>query len=48
MAMASNDLALLKDCAVILESLKQFVDAAEVYVQAQLYEKAAVIYISSM
>jgi hypothetical protein len=30
-----------QDCAAILEGLKQFSDAAEMYVKAEQYEKAA-------
>lgn len=47
LALQTKDLAVIRDCAVILESMKQFSDAADLYVQAQLFEKAAAIYISS-
>jgi len=47
LAIQSGDNVLIKECGAILESMKQFKDAAELYVEAKAYEKAAYIYISS-
>ena len=44
LALASNDKMLLKDCASILESMKQFADAADMYVLAEQFERAASLY----
>jgi WD repeat-containing protein 19 len=45
LAMESNDKILMKECAAILESMKQYPDAAEMFVKAECYEKAAAIFI---
>ena len=44
LALESDDKVLMKDCAAILEGMKQYADAAELYVKAEQYEKAASIY----
>lgn len=44
LARQSKDKLLLKECGMILEGMKQLSDAAELYVQAECYEKAAAIY----
>jgi len=44
LAMASGDKILLKDCAAILEQMKQYPDAADMYVVAEQFERAASIY----
>jgi WD repeat-containing protein 19 len=44
LALQSGDKILMKECAAILESMKQYPDAAEMYVQAEQYERAASIY----
>jgi WD repeat-containing protein 19 len=45
LAMESNDLQLCRDCGAILESLKQFTDAAQLYERGENFDKAAQIYI---
>ncbi|CAK4724993.1 unnamed protein product [Aphanomyces euteiches] len=40
-----NDATLSKDCGAILESMKQFSDAAQLYEKGEQYERAAQIYI---
>lgn len=44
LALATGDKLLLKDCAAILESMKQYADAADLYVASDCFEKAASIY----
>jgi len=44
LAMQSGDKQLIKECAIILEQMKQLTDAAELYVKAEQYERAASIY----
>eukprot|EP00397_Hematodinium_sp_SG-2012_P002124 GEMP01002130.1.p1 GENE.GEMP01002130.1~~GEMP01002130.1.p1 ORF type:complete len:1334 (+),score=291.61 GEMP01002130.1:56-4057(+) len=43
-----NDRQLLKECAVILEEAKHNVEAAELYVKSENYEKAAMLYIADL
>jgi WD repeat-containing protein 19 len=45
LALESNDEQLCRDCGAILESLKQFTDAAQLYEKGENYDKAAQIYI---
>ena len=45
LALESGDRQLLRDCGTILENMRQHSDAAELYVKAESYEKAAAIYI---
>ncbi|DAZ95514.1 TPA: LOW QUALITY PROTEIN: hypothetical protein N0F65_001853, partial [Lagenidium giganteum] len=40
-----GDVGIAKECAMILEGMKQFADAAALYEKGELYEKAAQIYI---
>ena len=42
-----NDKQLFKDCALILEGMKQLQDAAMLFAKAAMHEKAAAIYIAS-
>ena len=44
-AIETRNQSLCKDCAIILESMKQYPEAATMYESALLYEKAAGIYI---
>jgi WD repeat-containing protein 19 len=48
LALASGDKLLMKDCAAILEQMKQYPDAADMYVVAEQYERAASIYNQTM
>lgn len=48
LALSSGDKILMKDCGSILEHMKQYPDAADMYVQAEQYEKAASIYNMTM
>eukprot|EP00002_Diphylleia_rotans_P001793 TRINITY_DN11025_c0_g1_i1.p1 TRINITY_DN11025_c0_g1~~TRINITY_DN11025_c0_g1_i1.p1 ORF type:complete len:1293 (+),score=269.64 TRINITY_DN11025_c0_g1_i1:166-4044(+) len=43
----TGDKNLCRDCAQILEMMKQFNDAAVLYVKAEMYEKAVSLYIQS-
>mmetsp|Transcript_4919 Transcript_4919/g.9502 ORF Transcript_4919/g.9502 Transcript_4919/m.9502 type:complete len:1390 (-) Transcript_4919:208-4377(-) len=45
LAMESLDKHLMQECAAILEQMKQYSDAAEMYVEAECFEKAAAIFI---
>jgi WD repeat-containing protein 19 len=45
LALDSGDKMLIKECAAILEQMKQLNDAAELYVRAEQYEKGVSIYI---
>lgn len=45
LAMSSDDKQLMKDCAGILEGMKQLNDAATLYERSEMYEKAASIFI---
>ncbi|XP_076468006.1 WD repeat-containing protein 19-like [Babylonia areolata] len=45
MAMKMPNKILKKDCAVILESMKQWTEAATLFEQGQFYDKAALVYI---
>lgn len=45
LALESDDKHLMRDCGLILESMNQYSDAAELYFRAECYEKAAAIYI---
>lgn len=44
-AKRSNNVKLKEDCAAILEGMRQFPEAAELYEEAKNYEKAAAVYI---
>ena len=44
-ALNSPSRALKKDCAAILESMKQWTESAQLYEKSQLYDKAASVYI---
>ena len=46
LAVSSGNAALQKECAAILEGMRQWQDAAMLYEQAGAYEKAAEIYIN--
>ncbi|XP_014673105.1 PREDICTED: WD repeat-containing protein 19-like [Priapulus caudatus] len=45
MAMDMNGKALKKECAAILENIKQFGEAAQLYEKGEFYDKAASVYI---
>ena len=45
LAQESNDKQLCRECGAILESMKQFTDAAQLYERGEQYEKAAQIYV---
>ncbi|KAL8576385.1 hypothetical protein ACOMHN_048952 [Nucella lapillus] len=45
MAMKMPNKTLKKDCAMILESMKQWTEAAKLFEQGQFYDKAALVYI---
>jgi len=45
LALQSEDKTLMKECAMILEGMKQLNDAATLYERAEMYEKAASIFI---
>jgi len=45
LAMSSDDKQLMKECAGILEGMKQLNDAATLYERSEMYEKAASIFI---
>jgi WD repeat-containing protein 19 len=47
MAMRSKDKQLMSECAGILFQMKQYGDAAEMYVAAEKFEKAAAIYLQT-
>jgi WD repeat-containing protein 19 len=47
LALATQNSALIKECAFILDSMKQYGEAAELFVAAQLFERAAAIYIAT-
>ena len=46
LAYDSGDKQLMKECAAILEQMKQQSDAADMYSRAEQYEKAAALYLS--
>eukprot|EP00727_Mastigamoeba_balamuthi_P013091 m51a1_g8404 putative wd repeat-containing protein 19 isoform x1 (1404) ;mRNA; r:243939-249400 len=46
-AVSSKNPQVMRDCAAILEQLKQFQEAANLYVAGQFYDKAAAIYIKT-
>jgi WD repeat-containing protein 19 len=45
MAVESGDKRLMRDCAAILEQSRHLLDAAQLYVRAEAYEKAASLFI---
>jgi hypothetical protein len=45
LAIDSGDKFLMRECAGILEQMKQFQEAADMYVRAECYEKGAGIFI---
>ena len=45
MAINSGDTTLCRECASILESMRQFADAARLFERGESYEKAAAVYI---
>eukprot|EP00735_Rhodelphis_limneticus_P002837 TRINITY_DN1387_c0_g1::TRINITY_DN1387_c0_g1_i1::g.20098::m.20098 TRINITY_DN1387_c0_g1::TRINITY_DN1387_c0_g1_i1::g.20098 ORF type:complete len:1400 (-),score=364.31,sp/Q3UGF1/WDR19_MOUSE/44.20/0.0,IKI3/PF04762.7/0.00012,IKI3/PF04762.7/2.2,WD40/PF00400.27/1e+02,WD40/PF00400.27/1e+03,WD40/PF00400.27/0.025,WD40/PF00400.27/2.4e+03,eIF2A/PF08662.6/0.00032,Clathrin/PF00637.15/1.4e+03,Clathrin/PF00637.15/8.4e+02,Clathrin/PF00637.15/0.11,Clathrin/PF00637.15/0.91,Clathrin/PF00637.15/51,Clathrin/PF00637.15 len=47
LAVESGSRQLCRECAAILESLKQFQDAAALYQKGEMYEKAVAIYIQA-
>ncbi|PRP88379.1 WD repeat-containing protein 19-like [Planoprotostelium fungivorum] len=47
MALQMNDKALYRECAAILEGMKQFNEAAAMYDKGQQYDKAATIYLKT-
>ena len=47
LAYDSQDKPLMKECAAILELMKQFSDAADMYVKAEQYERAVSLYLTT-